>query len=416
MTATLPLLDPSEFAALKSGDEAAYERLFRERYPTLLAAANAEVQDGVRAARVVDEVFLRMWQKRAEFENGVLLEDFLNTAVHDAALREKGRLAKLRRFEEHGGITGKHAATAAPSTDEAWRQIYVVLNAKLIDPETQARARTMAKHAAAEHMSMVGRQKKAPYLFMTGIIALALVLLAVVFWLPARGLDGRISRALAGQQARDIGSAAGERGTMTLDDGTIVSMGAETRIVVPGGFTTQLRVVRLDGTASFKVAKLPDLPFMVRAGRATLTATGTEFDVASYASDGFTVVRVREGSVEARVGKNTRTLGMNESLEIMKDGSMRTPDANTLSETLGWVQGQIVVIDKPLKDVLPILRRWYSLDAKLAEPALGERRVSWNAGIDSTKAAMTAVESSGHIVFDREGKKILLRDVLNKKP
>src|SRR5678816_2306309 len=99
----------------------------------------------------------------------------------------------------------------------------------------------MAKHAAAEHMSMVGRQKKAPYLFMTGIIALALILLGVVFWLPARGLDGRISRALAGQQTRDVGSAAGERGTMTLDDGSIVSMGAETRIVVPAGFTTQLR-------------------------------------------------------------------------------------------------------------------------------------------------------------------------------
>ena len=189
MTATLPLIDPSDFAALQGGDEAAFERLFRERFPSLLEAANAEIHDGVRSARVVDEVFLRMWQKRAEFGNGIILEDYLNTAVHDASLREKGRLAKLRRFEEHGGITNRHEATAAPSTDDAWRQIYVVLNAKLIDPETQARARNMAKHAAAEHMSMVGRRKKTPYLFMTGIIALALVLLAVVLWLPARVLD-----------------------------------------------------------------------------------------------------------------------------------------------------------------------------------------------------------------------------------
>lgn len=70
----------------------------------------------------------------------------------------------------------------------------------------------------------------------------------------------------------------GEIRSLRLADGTAVTMGASTRIVV--SITDRKRTIELlSGAAFFDVTPDPERPFTVVAGELTATAVGTQFDV-----------------------------------------------------------------------------------------------------------------------------------------
>jgi len=83
------------------------------------------------------------------------------------------------------------------------------------------------------------------------------------------------SRAHAGVYSTGVG----ERRTLTLADGSVVTLDARSRIQVK--YRDRERLIDLDqGQARFDVAKDPARPFRVSAaGRETVLAFGTQFNV-----------------------------------------------------------------------------------------------------------------------------------------
>lgn len=106
--------------------------------------------------------------------------------------------------------------------------------------------------------------------------------------------------ALAGTMARrawlepTIDTRASEWRSLTLDDGSFVSVGPRTQL--RDQFGERRRMLHLSrGEALFQVAKDPARPFIVDAGRAVVRATGTRFAVERRDRD--VVVTVEEGTV-----------------------------------------------------------------------------------------------------------------------
>ena len=89
-------------------------------------------------------------------------------------------------------------------------------------------------------------------------------------------------------------TAVGENRTVTLTDGSIITLGGDTRMEV--AYSENVRAIELaSGEALFRVAKDPARPFKVRAGDATVIAVGTEFNV-QRGSD-HSIVSVTDGHV-----------------------------------------------------------------------------------------------------------------------
>src|SRR6202034_2266527 len=89
----------------------------------------------------------------------------------------------------------------------------------------------------------------------------------------------------------------GENRRLTLADGSVISLGGNTRIEV--AMSENVRAIELTkGEALFKVAKDAARPFKVRAGDATIIAVGTEFNVERDSDRA--VVSVTEGRVEVK--------------------------------------------------------------------------------------------------------------------
>lgn len=158
-------------------------------------------------------------------------------------------------------------------------------------------------------------------------------------------------------------TAAGERASVVLDDGTLVTLTSDSRLIED--YSPQLRRVRLErGEAYFDVMRDPNRPFVVEAGSGQVTALGTEFDV--YKKNGEVVVTLIEGRVEVAALDTRHTDEADEEKAVeLRAGEQVSYDKGKLSgvrevdtaRAIAWRSGRLRVLNEPLDKVAAELNR-----------------------------------------------------------
>ncbi|MFN2564689.1 MAG: FecR domain-containing protein [Gemmatimonadaceae bacterium] len=412
MPTTLPRIDQDVLAGIRIGDERSLERLFRESFPTLTQEAAERLDDRTSASRVVEGAFRRVWEERATFETPEALERFLHNAVADCATRENKRLAMLHRFEAGAHVRVPAHAKHESTVDEAWSHLAASLHSTE-SPDAHAAARAQAsdryRHDAAEHVASIGKRRlRLGHVALGAGVAAAIV--APLWWVERSSADAAASRALASSDARVVSTLTGQRASVTLLDGSQAALGADTKLVIAPDFGATVRAVKLEGAALFTAAPAQKHEFYVRAGNATVTATGTIFGVHAYPADETIVVGVREGSVRVKAGGESREVAAQRGVVVTKDGTIRDASAADLEEALSWTEGRFVIRNRPLRHALKQIGRWYAYDVTVRDSALLDRPVTVNASLEASGDAIAALEKTGRLAFGHEGKTAVLRD------
>ncbi len=153
-------------------------------------------------------------------------------------------------------------------------------------------------------------------------------------------------------------TATAEVRTLTLEDGTIVRLGAESAITVD--FTSIERRVRLlKGEAFFDVVPNAAQPFVVAAGDVLATVLGTSFEV-SLADAGKVGVAVQHGRVRVDSGVPQVSESLLAGDWVVVGGpSGRARGQRPVDEIGAWQGGELVARDRPMLDVVDALRRYY---------------------------------------------------------
>ena len=150
---------------------------------------------------------------------------------------------------------------------------------------------------------------------------------------------------------------------MTLEDGTVVWMNAESCLEYPSQFVGKERIVHLKGEAYFKVAKNPDVPFVICTERVQVRVLGTELNVRNYISQDSHVTLIN-GSVEVSDNKNDKNLVRltpGEDAFLDDSNSFVIKEVDTDSYTY-WRDGYFYFDNTPLKEVVQELGRWYNIN------------------------------------------------------
>lgn len=180
-------------------------------------------------------------------------------------------------------------------------------------------------------------------------------------------------------------TAVGEQRVAALADGSEVVLNTGT--AVEAHLDRQQRAVTLhSGEALFDVAHDRRRPFVVAVGEDTVTALGTRFQVRHTGDDA--VVTLFEGKVRiARADGRARDLAPGEQARLAAAGGIeviriRAEDADA------WSRGWLVFRDEPLSEVVAEVNRYATTPINLADPALGNLRLSGNFRVgDSTSMA-----------------------------
>ncbi|MBO1016500.1 FecR family protein [Achromobacter sp. SD115] len=164
--------------------------------------------------------------------------------------------------------------------------------------------------------------------------------------------------------------------TVTLGDGSEVDMNIDTSMVYRNYRDTR-RVRLSDGEAYFRVSHDANQPFVVEAGRGTITVTGTAFNV--WKSGDTVVVTLLEGSVDLRTDTGGRKVSM-QALTQARYTERNEPQTRTVSgsASTAWRNGKLVLDNTTLRDAimqinryLPVEARYTSIDPAIAGLRLG---------------------------------------------
>jgi len=164
-------------------------------------------------------------------------------------------------------------------------------------------------------------------------------------------------------QYTKIETASGQQSTLTLNDGTIVRLNQNSKLIYPKSFNQHTRNVTLQGEAYFEVAHNAKKPFLVNVGCYTVKVLGTKFNVNAYSGDICSYTSLKEGKVQIVDNKEGHKV-----LSELKPGTQLGYNRNTgnyavksidINAIANWRLNQIVIRNQKLGTVAEMLSSKY---------------------------------------------------------
>jgi len=190
--------------------------------------------------------------------------------------------------------------------------------------------------------------------------------------------------------AADYVTVRGERREVTLSDGSIVLLDADSAI--SENMNDDKRQVSLIRGAAFFDVVPSKVPFMVSVANAELTVHGTRFD-ARLLSDGG-VVTLEHGSVSlALEGSDEHALlapGQQVHFDEKSIGKVEEVDTD---DALAWHNGRFVFYRTPLIDVVREVERYRPGRIVIVGSALANERVTGSFSLSDTSSALRSLET-----------------------
>jgi transmembrane sensor len=168
----------------------------------------------------------------------------------------------------------------------------------------------------------------------------------------------------------------GEQRSLTLADGSMVTLDTRTRIRVR--FSAGERDIDLlEGRALFRVAKNDRQPFVVQSDRAAVRAVGTEFDV--YRRAASVTVTVLEGRVAVTSGQgrvDAVVVPAGEQVAVLGSAQVTSATAADVAAATAWTQRRMIFESAPLSAVVEEFNRYNTRRLVVGDPRFSGLHVS----------------------------------------
>ena len=183
-------------------------------------------------------------------------------------------------------------------------------------------------------------------------------------------------------EARRITTYQDKEYWVTLDDGTLVHLNYDSRLIYPEKFGDRRDVI-LEGEAYFMVAKDKSRQFVVHTPQGDVKVYGTEFNVNTRSkggdgndNGGLSVVLVK-GSVSftpARGKEQMLTPG--QELSIV-NAQLSINEVDTVPY-VAWNEGKFFFEEWPLERIMEVMARWYGREVEFKSDDIKQLKYSGN--------------------------------------
>ena len=198
---------------------------------------------------------------------------------------------------------------------------------------------------------------------------------------------------------------------LILNDGTRVWMNARSRLVYPVAFG-DTREVELEGEAYFEVTRDENRPFIVHAGQVAVKVLGTEFNVSNSPEIEEVQTTLINGKVQVTLSENMDgyTLHPGEQVVYNKESGEVTVANVDVSYVTAWREGRLRFRDRPLKEIMDFISRWYDVDVVYEDESVKNYLFGCNFNRHVTVTPLLELfQSTGTVRFEVVGKKIIVK-------
>lgn len=160
----------------------------------------------------------------------------------------------------------------------------------------------------------------------------------------------------------EISTEAGQQSKVSLPDGSLVWLNAET--VIKYCPDKRERKVSLAGEAYFEVNHSPDYPFVVETGDTKIKVLGTKFNVSHYPGSKITETSLLAGKIVMIFEKTDKVVDIRPGEKVSYNAetqAMYKRGAIVQNDIL-WKQGILVFKNESFNDLIKKLERYYAVD------------------------------------------------------
>lgn len=190
--------------------------------------------------------------------------------------------------------------------------------------------------------------------------------------------------------------------TLTLSDGTQVTLDAQSSITYPVVFTGKQRQVKITGQAYFKVTHNAAMPFSVSVNDQTIEDLGTEFNINAYTAT--TTTTLIKGLVRVNYKDQHVTIKPGKFVANVQDKLM-VADADTDEET-AWKYGLFVFNNESITSIMQQVARWYDVDVNFKGNVKDINFIGNYSRNKSLTTLLKNIESTERVKFLIEGRRI----------
>lgn len=180
-------------------------------------------------------------------------------------------------------------------------------------------------------------------------------------------------------------TSKGEKSTFMLEDGTRVTLNADSKLEYAANFPEKSREVYLTGEAFFDVHGDAQKPFIIHTNKMDIKVLGTAFNVKSYPNEAATEATLLKGAIEVTVADNPdEKIILKPSQKVVvsdydstrkKSVSLKdvVPSLTTMTyfqqkDTMimetSWLQNKLTFKDEDFVTLARRMERWYNVSIR----------------------------------------------------
>lgn len=204
-----------------------------------------------------------------------------------------------------------------------------------------------------------------------------------------------------------------ERATITLPDGTIVSLNSESTLrYLPKDYNKEERKIKFSGEGYFRVHNNKEVPFLINAKGLEVRVLGTIFNLSVRDNDKTAVLSLEEGSVLLVSERNNTNVTLKKDQKAILDrstGKITVISDENIKDVSAWRRGDMVFRNTPLSGVIHTIEENYNVTIIVDCKDCLEDSFTGILPTNNLNEVLEVIEHSYHLKAVITGKEIVLK-------
>lgn len=211
-----------------------------------------------------------------------------------------------------------------------------------------------------------------------------------------------------GESLQYIEAPKGGNFVVQLEDGSRLTLNANSRITFPTSFSEDNRTVETAGEILFEVKKdSRQRPFIVKAGKNTIQVLGTTFNIKHKEG-----TSLRASLFEGKIVVTSPTFRVNldpgNEIEVDNKGNYKVKPFTTTAVS-AWTDGYFSLDNKNIVEIMEELGNWYDVEVIYNEADLNIKYQGSISKFTDIKTVLEILTLAKGNTFELEGRRIMVK-------